>query len=450
MSRTIDIRPVTRIEGHAAIDIRLDDRGRVDRTRLHITSLRGFEKFLEGRQAEEAPRIVSRICGICPWMHHAASVKAVDGCFGVQPPEAGNRLRELMVTLAHINDKILHFFFLAAPDFMPGDGDGPAERSIIGLAKAFPELGRRVGRVRRTGRLMVERFVGRDIHPVAMIPGGFAKPMSPAERDLLLEGARKQLEFALWAMDWAEENIFPGMMDRMSPLGGLESGFLALVRPHDGALALYDGELRLMRPDGSFIQFAAEDYRDHLAEHVEPWSYARFPYARNWGSGLSLDPDQPGGVYRVNTLARINAADLIDTPLAQGWLDDFRARFGRPAQNEALFHRARLIELIHAAERAVEMLSDPAITGKDVSRPARPGAGRGVGCVEAPRGTLIHDYTTDDNGLITRAEIMVGTTHNLAPMNISVALAARRALDGRKPDAEALNLIETALRAYDP
>lgn len=450
MTRIINIQPVTRIEGHARVNIRLDERGDVAETRLHLTSMRGFEKFIEGRPAEEVPRIVSRICGICPWMHHTASNKAVDACFGAQTPLAGRKLRQLMLLLAHVGDKILHFFFLAAPDFLLDGQTDPQARNVLGIAQAAPDLARRVVRTRQAAQAMLEKFAGKVIHPVAMVPGGFAKPMSEGERRELLFGAKKQLEFALYAMSFAKENVFAKLSDADLGLGGIRTGFLGMVNASDGSLELYDGVLRLMRPDGGFEDFDCERYADYLGEHVEPWSYGKFPYARCWDEGFSMDHDSPKGVYRTNTLARINVCEGISTPRAQDELEEFRRRFGRPAQSTTLYHWARLIELVHVCEKAVEMLEDPGIIDPEVRAPVEPRTGRGVGCVEAPRGTLIHDYTTDENGCIKSANMIVGTTHNVAPMNMSVAAAARRELNGKQVSEVALNRVEMALRAYDP
>lgn len=449
MTQVISIQPVTRIEGHARIDIHLDDAGRVADARLHIAALRGFEQFVVGRPAEEIPRIVSRICGICPWMHHLAAAKAIDNCFAATPPPAGHLLRELCQVLAHVHDKILHFFFLAAPDFLLGAAGDYAARTIMGLARREPELAAEVVRMRQLGQTMLERFAGKAIHPVAAVVGGFAKPMSEAERRDLQAGGQALLDFACRALDYAREKVFARFEDDDLALGTIATGFLGTV-DGQGNLRFYDGVLRLMRPDGATSEFAAADYARHLAERVEPWSTAKMVYARAWNEGFSLDPEAPRGVYRVNTLARLNVCDRIATPRAQAELEAFRARFGRPAQGTLLAHWARLIELVYACERVLELLADARIIDPVVRTPAEPRAGRGVGHVEAPRGTLIHDYTTDDDGCITRANLIVGTTHNIAPMNLSVRRAAAGLVAEGEIDAELLNRIEMAVRAYDP
>lgn len=236
----------------------------------------------------------------------------------------------------------------------------------------------------------------------------------------------------------------------MMGLGEITTGFLGMVNPEDGSLRLDEGLLRLMKPDGSFHEFSSREYTDFIGEHVEPWSYAKFPYARGWGDGFSMELDDPRGIYRTNCLARINVADSIPTPLAQAELLEFRSLFGRPVQSTMLYHWARLIELLYACERLVELLGDPEITNPLVRNDVIPRAGRGVGCIEAPRGTLIHDYSTDENGCITRANLIVGTTHNLAPINMSVNRAARDLIKNGEVSEDLLNRIEMAVRAYDP
>lgn len=449
MSQTITIQPITRIEGHAAIGITLDDDGNVTDARLSYMSLRGFEKFVEGKPAEEVPRIVSRICGICPWMHHLASNKAVDGCFGVTPTPAGSKLRELMQTIAHAEDKLLHFFFLAAADFVIGPTADYAVRNVIGIAQANPELATQVVKTRQMAKMMLDKFCRKTIHPVAGVTGGFAKPLLEEERRDMLDKMQQILDFALFTIDFAKKGIFPQYLEAIQTLGVINTGFIGTV-DDQGALNLYDGKLRLMKADGSYTDFAAADYADYIGEHVEPYSYGKYPYARFWNEGFSMDLEQPRGIYRANTLARINVADKMATPRAQAELEEFRSLFGRPAQATLLYHYARLIEEVYACERAIEILQDPEITDPDVRARVEPGAGRGVGCVEAPRGTLIHDYTTDRNGLIARANLIVGTTHNLGPMNMSVNQAARSLIKNGQVDEGILNQIEMAVRAYDP
>jgi F420-non-reducing hydrogenase large subunit len=257
------------------------------------------------------------------------------------------------------------------------------------------------------------------------------------------------LDFALFTIEFAKTQVFPRYLDTIQSLGVIRTGFIGTV-DDGGQLNLYEGRIRLMKPDAAFTEFDIQDYTDYLGEKVVPYSYGKFPYARAWGEGFSMDLDNPRGIYRSNCLARINVADRMATPKAQAELEEFREKFGRPAQATLLYHWARLIEEVYACEHAIELLQDPEITDPNVRTAAEPKAGRGVGCVEAPRGTLIHDYSTDENGLVTRANLIVGTTHNLGPINMSVNQAARTLIKDGSVDEGTLNKIEMAVRAYDP
>lgn len=448
MSTVINIQPVTRIEGHAKLSITLDDAGNVADTKFHVQTLRGFEKFCEGRPVEEMPRTVCHICGICPWAHHLASSKAADACFGVTPPPTAVKLRRLMQSIAYVSDKILHFYFLAAPDFVIGPDADYGVRNVVGIVQAAPDIAKQVVHMRHLGAQMLEGFAGRAIHPTFSVPGGVSKPLTETERQKMLPSARELLEFSKFTIKFAKENVFPKYLDAIKSIGVIDVGCLGTVRD-DGALDFYDGKLRMMKTDGSYEDFAYDDYLDYIGEWVEPWSYQKFPYAKKWGQ-FNMSPENPEGVYRVNCLARINVADKMATPLAQAELDEFRAIFGRPARYTLLYHYARLIELLQAAETVVELLNDPEITGTDIRVPVTAKEGRGVGCVEAPRGTLIHDYECDGDGLITKLNMIVGTTHNNAAINLSVNQAAREVIKGGKYDQGILNRVEMAVRSYDP
>jgi F420-non-reducing hydrogenase large subunit len=449
MGTQIVIQPVSRIEGHAKVVIQLDDTGNVADTKVNVVELRGFEKFCIGRPVEELPRIVTSICGVCPWSHHLASAKANDAVFGVTPPPAGKKLRDLCNSIAYTEEHILHFFFLSGPDFVMGPESDYSVRNVIGIAQSNPEIGKKVVRNRYLGSQMLEIVSGKAIHPVTAVPGGFSKPLTQKERDDLLPMAEEVLEFAKFSMAFAKESIFPKYLETVKTLGVITTGFLGTVGD-DGALNVYDGKLRLMRPDGTSEDFAYEQYTDFITERVEDWTYLKFPYAKSWGEGFSMDPSGPKGIYRVNSLARINVADKISTPLAQKEFEEFRAQFGRPAQLTLLYHWARLIELLYNAEHVVELLNDPDITSRETRIPVRPRAARGVGCVEAPRGTLFHDYETDEKGMVTNVNLIVATTQNNAPINMSVNQAARALIKDGKYDQGILNKVEMAIRAYDP
>lgn len=449
MSKTITISPVTRIEGHAKVTIRLDEVGNVADTQVNVVELRGFEKFCLGRPVEELPRIVTSICGVCPWSHHLASAKACDAVFGVTIPPTGRKLRELCNAIAYLEEHILHFFFLAGADFVMGPDADYAIRNVIGIAQAHPEIGRRVVRCRHLGAQMLNIVSGKSIHPVTAVPGGFSKPLLEKERKALLPMAGELLSFAQFALTFAKENILPKYIEAIKSLAVIRTGFLGTVTA-DGTLNLYDGRLRLMKPDGSYEDFAYEQYTDYISENVLPWSYLKFPFAKSWGEGFDMNLAAPKGIYRTNTLARLNVCDRLATPLAQAEFEEFRKAFGRPAQPTLLYHYARLIELLYNAELVLELLNDPEITGKETRLPVKPRAARGVGCVEAPRGTLIHDYETDEQGLVTNVNLIVGTTHNNAPINMSVKQAAQSLIKGGKYDQGLLNRVEMAIRAYDP
>lgn len=448
MGETLTIQPVTRIEGHARITIKLDDTGNVSDTQVNVLELRGFEQFCLGKPVEEMPRITTRICGVCPWSHHNASAKACDAVFGVDPPSAGKKLRQLCNSIAFMEEHILHFFFLAGADFVLGPGADYGVRNVFGILGAAPDLARRVVKVRHMAAHMLEIIAGKAIHPAASVPGGFSKPLLENERAELKKMADECLELAKFTMSWAKENIFPKYLDAVTTLGVFDTGYLGTVK-EDGSMDLYDGKLRMMQADGSYEDFEAQNYTDYIREHVEPWSYLKFPYMKKAGE-FSMDLDNPNGIYRTNTLARLNVADKIDTPLAQAELEEYREKFGRPVKNTLLYHWARLIELLHNAENAIRLLNDPEITSTDIRKKVEPRAARGIGCVEAPRGTLIHDYETDDNGLLINVNLIVGTTHNNAPINMSVKSAAKTLIKDGNYNEEILNTIEMMIRAHDP
>jgi F420-non-reducing hydrogenase large subunit len=446
--KKIVIHPATRLEGHAKITILLNDEGNVNDVKFQQLDLRGFEKFCIGKPVEELPRIVTSICGVCPWSHHLASAKANDAVFGVQIPPAAKKLRELCNSIAYCEEHILHFYFLAGADFVMGPDADPSVRNVIGIAGKVPDIAKKVIRSRWLGAEMLDIVSGKSIHPVTAVPGGFSKPLTEKERAATLTMAEEVLEFAKFSIDFAKNSIFPNYLDAVKSLGVIKTGFLGTVTD-DGTLDLYNGKLRMMDAEGKYEDFKPEDYTDYIAEHIEPWTYMKFPYMKKVGS-LSMDLDNPVGVYRTNTLARLNVCDKIRTPLAQKELTGFRENFGRPVQLTLLYNWARLIELLYNAEYAVQLLNDPEITSKDIRIPVKPRAARGIGIVEAPRGTLIHDYETDAQGLVTNVNLIVGTTHNNAPINMSVKKAAVDLIKNGKYDQGLINKIEMCYRAYDP
>jgi len=446
--KKIVIQPATRLEGHAKISILLNDEGNVDDVKMQVVDLRGFEQFCLGKPVEELPRIVTSICGVCPWSHHLASAKACDAVFGAQIPPAAKKLRELCNSMAFCEEHILHFYFLAGADFVMGPDADPSVRNVIGIAGKVPDIAKKVIRSRWLGGQLLEIVSGKSIHPVTAVPGGFSKPLTEQERDTALPLAEELLEFAKFSIDFAKKDIFPNYLSEVTSLGVIKTGFLGTVTD-DGTLDLYDGKFRMMDAEGKYEDFTADKYSDYIGEHIEPWSYLKFPYMKNAGK-FSMDLDNPVGVYRTNTLARLNVCENIRTPLAQKELTEYREKFGRPVQLTLLYHWARLIELLYNAEYAVQLLKDPEITSKDIRVPVEPRAARGIGSTEAPRGTLIHDYETDAQGLVTNVNIIVGTTHNNAPINMSVKRAAVDLIKNGEYDQGLINKIEMCYRAYDP
>lgn len=436
--KKITIAPVTRVEGHATVDIILDDMGKVENTYFHVEELRGFEKFLEGRKVWEAPRITARICGICPVSHHLAAAKACDNLFGVKPPEAATLLRELMHMGQYIHSHSLHFFFLAAPDFLLA-GD-PALRNVVGVAKIEPELAKKAIRLRAIGQEIVQTIGGKAIHPVTAIPGGMTKSLSKEERDKIEKNLKTALELSRLALDVAKK-VVEKDLNTVKKFADIKTGYMGLVK--DRNLELYDGKIRLVDKVGKKLEeFDADKYLDYIGEHVEAWSYLKFPFYKKLG--------WPSGIYRAGPLARINACDKISTPVANEELNQFRKMFGCPASPVLLYNYARTIELVYAVERAQEIISNERITDSHTRMDFELKAGQGVGVIEAPRGTLFHHYKADEEGNIKMANLIVATVHNNPGMNLCVAEAVREYVRGGKIDDNALNKVEMAIRAYDP
>ena len=439
MGKQITVEPVSRIEGHAKITVNLNDSGAVDDAHLHIVEMRGFEKLLQGRPVEDAQRIVTAICGICPVSHHLASAKAADNALGVEIPRPAALLRELMHMGQYIHSHTLHFFYLAAPDliFTP-DGD-PKKRNVFGVIEANPELATQAVLNRKRGQEMI-RAIGGRAAPVTAKPGGLTKGITEEQRQKMLQDAQDSIEFTKLGLEVASP-IFEQYLDVIKTLGVVETPMMGLVK--DGNLELYDGTLRMMDTDGSIIkEFDPTKYAEYIQERYNDWTYLKFPYWKEKG--------WPDGIYRVAPLARINVCDKISTPLANDMLTDFRKAFGRMPQQTLLYHYARLIELMYASERAIELLNDPDITSADVWAKPEPREATGVGVLEAPRGTLIHEYTTDDEGFITKANLIVSTGHNQGAMDLGVREAAKGLIKDGEPQEGLLNRLEMVVRAYDP
>ncbi len=454
MSTKIVIDPITRLEGHGKIHIFLDDAGGVERAFLQIPELRGFEKFVEGRPAEEMPQITSRICGVCPTAHHMAATKALDDLYGVEPPPAARKIRELVYSIFMVEDHALHFFFLGGPDFVVGPAAPKADRNILGvLGKVGLEVGKEVIGVRKQLRDLMGAVAGKPIHPVFGLPGGVSRTLTREIQADMQAGAVRAVDFGKFALGVFRDVVLANpeyVALVMSEAYTHRTHYMGLV---DAAnrLTFYDGRVRVVAPDGAErVAFEARDYLEHIAEHVEPWTYMKFPYLKDVGwKGFAEGPDS--GVYGVAPLARLNASDGIATPLAQEAYEELVSTLGgKPVHHTLANHWARIVELVYAAERMAELAGDPEILSPDVRTLPTARPAEGIGVVEAPRGTLIHHYRTDERGLVTGANLIVATQNNAARIAMSVEKAARWLITGGEPDDGLLNQIEMAFRAYDP
>lgn len=444
MSRKITIEPVTRIEGHAKITIHLDDNNKVRETRFHVVEFRGFEKFCEGRHFAEMPTLTERICGICPVSHHLASAKACDALLGVQPPPTARKLRELMHMGQFIQSHGMSFFHLSAPDLLLGFDADPAIRNVVGLISANPDVGRKAIRLRQYGQEVIAKVAGRKIHPNAAVPGGINKALTVEERDELLAGITDALATVQTGISLLQD-FYAKHAEEVQKCGNFDSLYLGTITP-EGGLELYDGNLRFKDATGKILhdQHDPADYLSLIAEATEPWSYLKFPFYRPLG--------YPDGCYRVGPLGRLNVADRIDTPLAQAEFLNFKAlNPNGPVTGSLYYHYARLIETLYSVERAQQLLNDPDITGTDlIASPTGPLNSRGVGVVEAPRGTLFHDYEVDESGRLTNVNLIVSTGQNNRAMNQAVQTVAEHFVDGNNLREGMLNRLEAAIRCYDP
>jgi NAD-reducing hydrogenase large subunit len=440
MGQKITIEPVTRIEGHARVTIHLDDAGKVERSYLHIDQFRGFEKFSEGRMYWEMPVITPRICGICPVSHHLAAAKACDKVAGVAPPRPANLLRELLHMGQIIQSHSMHFFHLASPDLLLGFDADPAIRHVGGIIDVNPALAIKAVNLRKYGQEIIRRLSGRRIHMHWAVPGGVSTPMAPEVREWILGGVDETIASIQDGIAVAK-GWFAANQDVVQAFANFPSNYLGMQK--DGALELYEGNLRLIDAQGKFLrEFSPCDYLDHIQERVEDWSYLKFPFIKDMG--------WPQGVYRVAPLGRLNVADHITTPLANAEFKQFKALSKGPVEPTLYYHYARLIEDLYAAERVRELCEDPDILSEDIRNTNVQLTGQGVGCIEAPRGTLWHHYWTDDDGVITKVNLIVATGNNNWAMSHSVDMVAKTFVDGAHVTEGMLNRVEAAIRAYDP
>ncbi len=454
MASKVTIDPITRLEGHGKIEIFLDDAGEVENAYFQVPELRGFEAFCVGRPAEEMPRITPRICGVCPTAHHMAATKCLDDLYKVQPTSTARKLRELAYNAFFVEDHFLHFFFLGGPDFVVGPSAPAAERNILGvIAKVGMEIAGRVIRVRRELRAMMQEMMGKVIHPVFGLPGGVSKGMTEEQRKEFKKTAEFAVEFAQEALAIFDQVVLKNetYVDLILSEAYVHRTYSMGLVDENNHPDFYDGMLRVVDPGGEeFARFHPRDYTEHIAEHVEPWSYVTFPFLKKVGWKGFTD-GQESGIYRVAPLARLNAADSMATRRAQAEYEKmFSTLGGKPSHHTLAFHWARLVEAMQAAERMVELLDDDEITGDKIRNLPTETPTEGVGVVEAPRGTLIHHYKTDEQGIITHVNLIVATNHNAAPIAMSVEKAAKGMVHGPEVTEGMLNLVEMAFRPYDP
>ncbi|MCW4006130.1 MAG: Ni/Fe hydrogenase subunit alpha [Candidatus Bathyarchaeota archaeon] len=450
--KEILIDPITRLEGHGNVSIFLNDQGEVENAYLKIPELRGFEKFCIGRRAELMPQLTTRICGVCPVAHHFASVKALDAAFNVEPTPTAKKLRELMNCGYFIYDHTLHFYYLGGPDFIVGP-DAPVEkRNILGvIEKAGLDVAKEVIKHRAYGQKITEVFGGKATHPVCALPGGISKALSEEKRQDVGKMAASSVEFAKFSLKIFHDLVLGNSkyLDLIkSDAYTMPTYYMGTV-DENNKVNFYDGKIRVVDPSGNeFLKFAPQDYLTHVGEHVEEWTYSKFPYLKKLGwNGLNAGSDN--GIYRVGPLGRLNAADGMSTPLAQAEYEVMYKTLGRPVHGTLAFHWARLIELLNASERAVELAKDPEITDTNIrNKPGEPG--EGIGIVEAARGTLIHHYTLDKDALVKDVNMIVATTNNYPAICMSIRDAAKGLIHNGKVDQGILNQVEMAFRAYDP
>jgi F420-non-reducing hydrogenase large subunit len=454
LRRRITINPATRLEGHGIIEVFLDEQGEVERAYLQVPELRGFEKFVEGRPAEDMPQITSRICGVCPTAHHMAAVKALDDLYQVEPPPAARKIRELVYSAFMAEDHALHFYFLGGPDFIVGPTAPAAERNVLGvIAKVGVEVGQRVIAMRRQLRELISLVGGKAIHPVLGLPGGVAKRVTPEDQARFRQVAAEAVAFAQFTLE-----LFDNIVLKNSDYVNLilsdtfthRTYYMGLVGEGNRA-NFYDGSVRVVSPDGvEWAKFPPQQFLDHVGEHVEPWTYMKFCYLKPIGwKGLADGAEN--GVYCVAPLARLNASDGMSTPLAQNAYEHFYSTLGsKPVHHTLANHWARVVELLHAAERMKELADAPDLTDPHIRTLPTAAPREGTGVVEAPRGTLFHHYESDEKGRIRKANLIVATQNNAARIAMSVEKAAKRLISGGHVSEGVLNMVEMALRAYDP
>jgi F420-non-reducing hydrogenase large subunit len=451
--KEIVIDPITRLEGHGKITIFLNDAGNVENAYFQVPELRGFERFCEGRRVEDLPIITTRICGVCPVAHHMAGAKAADMAMNVEPTETAKKLRELEYCAYYIYDHILHFYFLGGPDFVVGPDAPAAKRNILGvIEKVGLDIAKEVIKHRAYGQRITGILGGRPTHPVSALPGGIAKALSEEDRQDIEKMVRSCHEFAKFSLKLFDDVVLKNadyVNLIISDPYNLETYYMGTVDKNNH-VNFYDGKVRVVDTQGKeFVKFGPTEYLDVIEEHVEPWTYVKLPYLKKIGwKGFVTGPET--SLYRVGPLGRLNAADGMATPLAnEEYARMYKTLGGKPVHATLAFHWARLIELMYATERCLELVTDKDITRKDIrNKPAKPG--EGVGIVEAARGTLIHHYQLDENALAKKVNLIVATTHNAPGICMSIKNAAEGLIKNGEVSDGLLNKVEMAFRAYDP
>jgi len=455
MTRRITIDPITRLEGHGRIEVLLDEQGNAQSAFLQVPELRGFERFCVGRAAEEMPQLTAHVCGVCPAAHHIASVRALDALYRATPPVAARRIQALYYNLFLFEDHLLHYWYLGGPDFYVGPRAPAPMRNVLGVvARVGRELGGRIVAVRKEARDLMAAIAGRTIHPVFALPGGISRALDPETIRRVRDAAPRFVRFAEDTL----ESFHAAVLESEEYAKAIASEVFR-VRCHSmgmvdgsGRLTFLDGKIRIVDPAGAEVSlFEPAAWLDHIAERVEPWTYAKLTFlkAKGWKGFVE---GQESGLYRVGPLARLNVAKAMATNRAERERQRLFDVLGWPAHQTLAFHWARLVEALQAAE-AVELLAgDPDLASREVRNvPAPlPGPAEGVGAVEAPRGTLIHHYAADAAGLLTAVNLVVASQHNGACVQVSVRKAARGLIRNGKVDDGLLNLLEMAFRAYDP
>jgi len=455
MKQKISIDPITRLEGHGRIDLFLNEEGSLENAYMIIPELRGFEKFCEGRPVEEMPRITQRICGVCPLAHHMAAAKAGDAVYHVDPPPVAKKIREMMYNSFFVADHATHFYVLGGPDFIVGPEAPKEERNILGVVrKVGKEIGARAIQLLQDNHEINAIIGGRYIHPVAALVGGVSKPLTREDQQKILALAQRSLETAKFSLELFDNIVLQNKeyVDLiLSDAFAHKTYYMGLV-DENNKVNFYDGKIRVVTPSGKeFIKYDPAQYQEVIAEHIEPWTYLKFPYLKKVG-WKGFEDGAKSGVYRASPLARLNVADGMTTPLAQAEYEKFfKTLGGKPVHATLATHWARLIELLYAAERVLELVQEEGILDPNVRTLPTEKPTEGVGVVEAPRGTLFHHYVTDEKGLLKSVNLIVGTTNNYAAIDMSIKKAAQGLIKKGEPVTEGiLNKIEMAFRAYDP